>query len=254
MITAVILTKNEEKNIMECLHALDWCNQILIIDDYSEDNTIKLIEKTDSKKVTIFKHHLANNFAQQRNFALSKVKTDWVLFIDADERVSVSLQYEITSIINDSLENYAGYYIKRRDTIWGKELKHGESGQMKLLRLGKKNKGEWKGNVHEIWKLEGKIGELHNSLKHYPHQDITNFLSEINYYTTIRSQELFDKQTVVSYVTILIYPFAKFIQNFFIKRGFLDGLPGLVFAIFMSLHSFLVRGKLWLLWQKNAKQ
>nr|MBI5455569.1 hypothetical protein [Candidatus Levybacteria bacterium] len=146
---------------------------------------------------------------------------------------------------------YNGFYIKRLDVIWGKMLKHGETGNIKLLRLARKKAGVWYGKVHEQWQIDGKISELENSLIHYPHQTIDEFLKEINFYTSIRAKELYEAGVRGSLKDIIVYPKAKFILNYFIRLGFLDGIEGFIFAIFMSFHSFLVRGKLWLLWKQK---
>ncbi len=132
-------------------------------------------------------------------------------------------------------------------------MRYGETGSIKLLRLAKKDSGIWEGKVHERWKVKGKVWELKNPLLHCPHQTISEFLSEINFYSTIRTQELFDQGVKTSVWQIIIYPLGKFIQNYFFKRGFLDGIPGFVVATIMSFHSFLVRGKLWQLWEKNKQ-
>lgn len=247
MISAVILTKNEEKNIIACLDSLAWCDERIVIDDYSTDKTVDLAKKKDAKT---FSHSLQNDFAQQRNFGLTKAKGDWVLFVDADERVSSALWYEIMQHTNESLEDFSGFYIKRLDTMWGKHLRFGETGNINLLRLAKKDSGKWEGQVHEVWKIQGKTMTLQNHLDHNPHPSITEFLQEINFYTDLRAQELFKKKKRTNWFFIILYPKAKFIQNYFFKRGFQDGLAGFVFAMLMSLHSFMVRGKLWLLWEK----
>lgn len=247
MISAIILTKNEEKNIEACLDSLSWCDERIVIDDYSSDKTVELAKKKEAK---VFSHSLQNDFSEQRNFGLSKAKGDWVLFVDADERVSSALWYEIMQHTNESLEEFSGFYIRRLDTMWGKQLRYGETGNIKLLRLAKKGAGKWEGQVHEVWKIHGRTETLQNHLDHKPHPSVIEFLQEINFYTDLRAQELFKKKTSTNWFLVLFYPKAKFIQNYFLKRGFLDGLQGFVFAMLMSLHSFLVRGKLWLLWEK----
>ncbi len=136
--------------------------------------------------------------------------------------------------------------------MWGRMLKHGEVGNIILLRLAKKGTGKWEGPVHEQWKISGKTELLKNPLDHYPHPTISEFLSEINYYTDLRAEELYKKKVKSTWLSVITYPKTKFILNFFFKRGFQDGLPGLVFAIMMSLHSFLVRSKLWLLWHRSG--
>ncbi|MBI2622447.1 glycosyltransferase family 2 protein [Candidatus Microgenomates bacterium] len=248
MISAVILTKNEEKNIEVCLKSLDFCDEIIVIDDNSVDKTVELAKKSKAK---VFTRALNNDFSRQRNFGLEKAHEEWVLFIDADERVSPSLCDEITQLTNNPITQCNGFYIKRRDFMWENELKCGETGDIKLLRLARKEGGKWEGRVHEKWKVKGKLGELKNLLLHYPHQTITEFLREINFYTDIRAQELYEKGTSVYWWSIILYPKVKFFRNFFVKKGFLDGLPGLILALMMSFHSFLVRGKLWLMQQKK---
>jgi glycosyltransferase involved in cell wall biosynthesis len=247
MISAIILTKNEEKNIKDCLQNLSWCDEKIVIDDNSNDRTTEIAQQYGAK---IYKKPLSN-FSEQRNFAIDKATGDWILFIDADERVSSALWYEIMQNINEPIDISSGFYIKRIDSMWGRELKHGDSGTVKLLRLAKKNSGKWKGLVHEQWEINGKTATLNNPLHHYPHQSIADFLKEINYYSDLRAKELFEKNKKSNWASIIIYPKAKFILNFFIKLGFLDGLPGLISALMMSLHSYLVRGKLWFLWQKK---
>lgn len=251
MISAVVLTKNEEKNIVDCLETLAWCDEVLVIDDNSEDRTVEIAQKM---RASVFVRSLNNDFSKQRNFGLQKAKNDWVLFVDADERVSAELCAEISDAISSQIwrkQNLCGFYTKRRDFMWGKELKHGEVGSIKLLRLAKKDAGVWEGAVHEEWKIKGKTDKLKNPLLHYPHQTIAEFLQEINFYTTLRAQELYQQGVKVRWWEIILYPKAKFFYNYFIKMGFLDGLPGFIFALIMSFHSFLVRGKLWLLWKKH---
>lgn len=247
MISAVVLTKNEEKNIEECLASLSFCDEIIVIDDYSTDNTASIAKKN----AKVFTHSLENDFSTQRNFGLEKAKGDWILFVDGDERVSKDLQKEILSVVASPTHN--GYFIKRDDYFHGKLLKYGETADVKLLRLGKKEKGAWKGKVHEIWEITDEKGELTHPLQHFSHLTINTFLREINFYTDIRAKELFEKKVKVGWHHIIIYPLGKFMQNYIIKRGFLDGVEGAVMAICMSFHSFLVRGKLWQLWdQKNS--
>lgn len=252
MISAIILTKNEEANILDCIKSLSWCDEVIIIDDNSKDRTTEIAKKLNAK---IFTHSIDDDFSAQRNFGLSKAKGDWILFLDADERVSDALAFEMSNIANQvtdqALGAYKGFYIKRIDFIWGRKLKFGETAGKKFLRLAKKNSGRWEGKVHEKWNVKGNIGILKNPIAHFPHKTVQEFLVEINYYTTIRAEELYKKGSHVNVASIMIYPLGKFILNYFIKKGFLDGVPGLIISIIMSFHSYLVRGKLWLLYKKN---
>ena len=244
MISVIILTKNEENNIIDCLEGLGWCDEIIVIDDSSVDRTLQVI-KNFNPRVKIFQRELQGDFSVQRNFGLSKAKGEWVLFIDADERLSNGLKGELMDFLESKDSEYSGFFIQRKDVIWGKELRHGEATDIKLLRFGRKDSGSWAGKVHEVWNVKGKIGEFKMPLYHYPHQSVAEFLKEINYYTDLRAKELFDRGEKVGFLKIILYPVLKFKINYFLKLGFLDGIEGLVFALMMSFHSFLVRAKLW---------
>lgn len=246
MLTAVVLTKNEEKNIVDCLEGLTFCDEILIIDDNSEDRTAEIAKNLSVK---VFTHPLNNDFSGQRNYGLNKARNNWVLFVDADERVSKDLSEEIIKKISEDKND--GFFIKREDTIWGRKMLHGELGNIWLTRLGKKQFGKWRGIVHENWGIIGRLGKLENKLDHYPHQRLSEFLKEINYYTDLKAKELYLAGKLTKWYSILLYPKSKFILNYILKLGFLDGIPGFIFAIMMSYHSFLVRAKLWTLNQKN---
>src|SRR5580700_7437410 len=108
MISAIILTKNEEKNIEACLESISWCDEKIVIDDHSTDKTVELAKKKGAK---VFTRSLYNNFSDQRNYGLQKAKEDWIFFIDADERVSSALWYEIMAHTSESIEEFSGFYI-----------------------------------------------------------------------------------------------------------------------------------------------
>lgn len=255
MISAIILTKNEEKNIKKCLKSLNWCDEIIVIDDFSNDKTIKIAKKLGTK---VYQRHLNNDFAAQRNFGLKKAKGEWVLFIDADEIVSPQLKNEIKNMVNSSddrlldLPHYRGFRIKRRDKFLGKWLRHGETASMKFIRLAKKNAGLWKRPIHEVWQIKGKTGDLKNPIIHDRNMNVSQFLTRINRYSSLRAGELYQKRVKTNAFLIMTYPIGKFIQNYFIRLGFLDGKPGFVIAAMMTIHSFLVRAKLYLLWKNKG--
>ena len=247
MISAVVLTKNEEDNIKECLGGLKWCNEILVVDDDSVDKTREIAKKEGAR---VIKHSLGSNFADQRNFALRQTRSNWVFFVDADERVSPLLAKEIQKEIKNSKND--GFYFKRIDFFMDKWLKHGEIGSIKILRLAKKDSGVWKRSVDEKWVVKGRVKTLKHPLLHFSHLEIKEFLLSVNERTTLNAQEFYKNGARVT-VWEWLKPLVKFIQNYFFRFGFLDGTSGLVFAVMMSLHSFLVRGKLYLLCKKDKK-
>lgn len=248
MITAVVLAKNEEKNIVDCLESLSFCSEIIVIDDNSVDRTAEIAKNSGVK---VIKRSLDGNFSEQRNFALSQSRNDWTLFVDADERISKDLGQEIKRSTGDY--SVDGYFIPREDKLFGKILKHGELRNKKFLRLARTNAGKWRGTVHEEWNIKGKTKTLKHPMLHLPHQTISEFLREINYYTTLRAIELHEKGERTSWYKIIFYTKAKFIQTYILKFGFLDGMSGFVLSMVMSFHSFLVRGKLYMLQNKKVK-
>lgn len=248
MITAVVLSKNEEKNIERCIKSLLWCDEILLIDDYSTDKTVKIAKRFGAK---IYKRHSNNDFAAQRNYALKKVSDSklnqkkWVLFVDADEVVSKELAVEIKNTTDNT--NNKGFYLKRKDFFLGKEIKHGEIGSIKLLRLACLRLGNiWKRKVHEYWKVKGEKEELKNPLIHFPHITLHEFIDDINNYSTIHAEELKKEKKTSNIFKIILWPAGKFIYYFIIKSGFLDGTEGFIVACMMSFHSFLAWSKLWI--------
>jgi len=240
MITVIILAKNEENNLEDCIKSVDWADEIIVIDDNSTDKTKEIAQKL---KAEVFTHGLNDDFAAQHNFGLKKAKNEWVLFIDADERVSEDLKEEILKAIKKE-NNYNGFYLKRDDFFLGRWLKHGETAGFRSLRLGRKDKGLWQRKVHEIWQIEEQIGQLENPLKHYSHRTLSDFVKTVNFYSTLHAQALKKEGVKFSLWRLIAYPKAKFIQNYFLKGGFKDGTQGMIMALMMSFHSFLSRAKL----------
>lgn len=247
-LTIIILTKNEEENIIDCIENVKSLGKVIIIDDNSSDHTLDIVKNFNDPKVKIFNRELGD-FSSQRNFALEKANTEWVLFVDADERLDSVLKKHIEEVVKiDS--KIDGYKLKRVDTFGGKILKYGETKNIQLVRLGRRNSGKWKGKVHETWDIKN-VSNISGNLMHSPHKKIGEFLSEINYYSTLRAEELYEQKENVNFLDIILYPSGKFIYNYFFKLGLMDATPGLVVSLFMSFHSFLVRGKLFLLYKRE---
>lgn len=270
-ISAVVITKNEEKNIGACLQSLAWCDEIIVVDDYSTDATYKIISnlkflisnKYANPKIKIFKRKLDCDFAEQRNFGLSKAKNEWVLFLDADEIVTPALKKEIFNLpclrrqeFSTAKQQapliYDGFYLNRQDVWNGKILKHGEFskygwfGNAKLLRLGRKKAGKWVRPVHELWNIKGEVGILKNPIIHFSHQDLREFINKINYFSDLHATALKKEGKKSSIMKIIVWPVGKFVYNYIFRLGFLDGLEGFVISIYMSMHSFLAWSKAWL--------
>ena len=247
-ISAIILTKNEGKNLGECIRALTFCEEIIVIDDYSSDKTVEIARGLGAK---VFQRSLDGNFAAQRNFGLEKATNKWVLFIDSDERVSHELKEEIEKEVPAPNNSHLGYFLKRDDYFFGKKLKFGETASVSLLRLARKSAGKWMRSVHEVWEVQGRTKTLKNPLEHYPHQSLREFINDINFHSGLHAEANHQEGKHSSLVKILFWPKLHFFKNYFLKLGFLDGTEGFVLALMMSLHSFLAWSKLWIDERKN---
>ena len=247
-ITAVVITKDDEEYIRRCITGVAFCNEVIIIVDSLINETSEIIQKLKGgvygSKLKIINRPLNNNFAKQRNFGLKKAKNGWVLFVDSDEIVDSNLGKEIVYAVKS--KKYKGYYLMRRDYIWNTKLNYGDPGRVKLLRLAKRESGEWVRSVHEYWDVKGRKGVLRNPLLHYPHQTLREFVKKIDYYSEIHAEANLNVGKKASLFKIFFYPFFKFIDNYFLKLGFFDGIPGLLSAAMMSFHSYLSWSKLWL--------
>lgn len=247
MISAVILTHNSAKTLENTLRSVAWCDETVIIDDMSDDETIQIARRHGAR---FFQRPLRDDFSAQRNFGIASCAGDWIFFVDADEIITPELAKEISTAVSDPMTD--GYYLKRQDTMWGKLLSHGETSSVRLMRLARKGSGKWERPVHEIWDVHGYTKTLTHPMLHAPHPDVRQFLADIDTYSTTNAFYLYRKNVRVSGIHILAYPAAKFFVNYILRHGWKDGTPGMIVALMMSFHSFLTRSKLWLLWQKGA--
>jgi glycosyltransferase involved in cell wall biosynthesis len=239
-VSAVVITKNEEENIADCIKCISWCDEVLIIDDFSTDKTFAVAQKYGAKVV---RRKLNNNFAQQRNFALKEAKNDWILYVDADEEVSDYLQGVICEILKSP--SHDGYLITRQNYFHNLPLYYGEWGRAELVRLGKKNAGIWKRAVHEYWDINN-VKKLDGILRHNSSQSINDLVSKFSVYSKLHALENLKEKKEVSMLKVITFPVGKFVNNYILKQGYKDGVPGFIMAIMMSFHSFLSWSQLWL--------
>lgn len=248
MISAVILTKNEEKNIQECLKSIDFCDEVVVVDDNSIDKTSYLCKKFGAK---VFVREMKKDVSAQLNFGMSKAKGDWILFLDADERVSPELRQEILGAVSKD-SGIKGYVFKRHDFLWGKWLRHGEIGSFRSLRLVKRGSGKWERRVHQKFMISGRISEFKNPLLHIPHKSLKKFVESIDRWSSWHALANYEEGKQASFLRIIFFPLLHFIRNYVFRMGFLDGIQGFVLAVVMSFHSYLSWSKLWIYQKKST--
>ncbi len=248
-LTAAIIAHKLDQKLWKAMESVSWCPIILVIDTSAIKNKKDLKEfrekaKNTFSEIDIYEHATkVNHFSVMRNSALRHIDTTWTLFLDSDEWVTSELKNEILSAISKS--TVEAFRIPRTDFFLGKEMLHGETASISLIRLGQTHKGMWKGSAHEVWSFDGEVGDISSAIHHEPHDSIGEFIGKVNAYTSILAEEKNEKGQTTSIFEMITYPIGKFLQNFFLKLGFLDGWRGLIYALLMSFHSFFMRVKLW---------
>lgn len=238
-LTALVLTYNEEKNIAGCLSSLDWVKNIIIIDSFSTDQTKEICLSYNNVQ---FYQHEFNNFAEQRNFGLKKLKTDWVLVVDADERVTEALQLEITKTLKSPAA--PAYKIPRKNYFLGKWIKYCGWYPDYSIRLFKSSY-HYQGLVHESPIIKEPILALQNDFIHYTYSDLASYLAKINQYTTLDAAKKFARNKKIGPLYLLLRPILEFIKKFILKKGFLLGSQGLILSVLSAYYQFLKAAKLW---------
>ncbi|MFC1485138.1 glycosyltransferase family 2 protein [bacterium] len=239
MLSAVVITKNEEKNIDICLKHLTWADEIIIVDSESTDKTCKIAKKYTDKIFTA----KWQGFAKTKNYAISLAKGDWILSIDADEIVSDELKDEIIKTIKS--DDKHGYYLPRLLYFCGKPVKHGGCYPDYQLRLFKKKSGKFEDiPVHEGVILKGIAGYLKNNILHYSYNTMFEYWDRFNRYTELDAEKKFKKGKKFCYLNIGVFVWELF-KRLILKLGFLDGIPGIFYHINSSMSSFVKYSKLW---------
>lgn len=224
-LSAIILTNKLPDEITSSIRSVSFADETILIRDHPGF------------------HPLAGDFAAQRNYGLAKAKGDWVLFVDDDEVITKELSHEIQQAIRS--DKFSGFYLKRVDRYHGQILHHGETGNMKIIRLGRKSAGVFTRPVHEFWQIKGAVGQLKNPLIHERGDLVTPFIDRMTFYGPIDARELDKEHKPFTYWRLFANPKGKFIANYFLKLGFLDGCAGLFQAYLMSIQSLTVRVFQW---------
>ena len=240
-ISAVIITKDEEERITPTLESLPWIDEIVIVDAHSRDRTRELCKKyTDKVYVREWK-----GYVEQKNYVLQLATHDWVLSLDADERVSDELRDEIEELRRGGMD-CDGYYIPRKVFYLGRWIKHCGWHPDYQMRLFRKSKARWVGgSIHESCLVEGKLGYLRSPLLHFTYRNISEHLKRSNLYAELIARDKFRQGERASILKMVFLPLAAFIKTYFIRLGFLDGVAGLIISVLSANYIFLKYAKLW---------
>lgn len=233
-LSILILTYNEEKYISDLLEKINFADEIIVLDSYSTDRTVEIIENFSSVKLIQNKF---KNYADQRNFAIAHSKNDWVLFLDADERLTPELELEIKSLLVDSNMEAVAYSMPRIFMFNEKAMHFTGTQKDLVLRLFNKNYCSYQTDklVHEKLEVNGNSSVLKNKMIHYTYYDYQIFKKKVVKYGVLKAEEKNTKGKKYSFLMHFFHPIFTFISYFFLKLGFLDGYRGLILSYLFAL-------------------
>jgi glycosyltransferase involved in cell wall biosynthesis len=241
-LTVTVITRNESANIDAALASVSWADEIIVIDAGSTDDTVAIARRyTPRVEVRAWP-----GFSAQKNHAATLATHDWILSIDADERVTPALAAEIRSLLS-SEPSARGYRVPRISHYLGRWIRGTDWYPDYQLRLYDRRAGEWNGRrVHESVRLASdEPGRLTNALEHFPYRDISHHLSTIDRYTTLAAAQMHADGRTVSLAGVVLHPPFAFLRNYVLRGGFRDGGVGFIVSVLNSYYVFLKLAKAW---------
>lgn len=250
-ISVVIITYNEERNIARCLDSVkEIADDIVVVDSFSTDKTEEICKAKGAR----FVQHKFEGHIEQKNWAITQAKFPHVLSLDADEALSDELKKSIIAVKNNWTKD--GYYMNRLTNYCGKWIYHCGWYPDRKLRLWDSRKGMWKGvNPHDKYEMnegDNVTGFLKGDILHYSYNALEDHYKQVEYFTTISSKELFDKGKKAGILFMLFAPVVKFIRDYIIKLGFLDGGAGFTISRISAYATYLKYKKLQTLWKAKG--
>jgi glycosyltransferase involved in cell wall biosynthesis len=241
-LSVLLPTYNEADKIIECLETIKWANEILVVDSFSTDQTIKIAEKYGSR---VIQHEYINS-AEQKNWAIPQCAHKWVLQIDADERLELALQTEIQEILKAPPQDVDGYRINFKHHLFGKWVRYAGLYPEYHLRLFRRDHGRFQDkevDAHVV--VPGKVITLQGHILHFGIESISQRLRAIDRYTSYESDEREKRDRHYSWFNITIRPLAAFFYYYVYKMGFLEGARGLILGVLKADFLFWTYAKLW---------
>jgi len=247
-ISLVMITYNEEKNIASCLETAKWVDEIIIVDSFSTDRTLEVCRQyTDH----IFQHPF-EGFGKQKNYAIERASRDWIFVLDADERIPPELQREIENILRLKINDFSAYRVARKNFFYGYWLRWGDQYPDWQIRFFRRGAG-WNDDFepHHNFIFNGQLGTLRHPLIHYTERQISDHFPKLNRFTNLAAAYRAKTCLRVHWYDLVFRPLVTFFQVFLRKRGYRDGIPGLIQAVFKSLYTFVKYAKVWEIHQQK---
>lgn len=230
-LSVVIITLNEEDRIEDALKSCrDVADEVVVVDSYSTDRTCEIAEQYGAR---VYKNKF-EDYGSQKNAALDKASYEWILNLDADERISEELKQELAAFKQRDDVEAAGFLINRKTFYLGRWIKHSGWYPDRKLRFFRKSKSRWRGRVHEALILDGQTERMGGDILHYTYRDMTDHINRLNRYSQMQSHDIAKKNKKLLLLRAILLPPVTFIRFYFWKMGILDGFPGFVIALVSS--------------------
>ena len=241
-IAAVVITKNEAHNIGACLESLRWVHDLIVVDACSTDRTIEVVREYTPR---VFIRSWPG-FGPQKNYGIDRATADWILIVDADERVTAALREEIIRSIEAAPDDLAGFEIPRRNFFYGRWIQGGGLYPDRQLRLFRRQAGRYDDVLlHEHLEVQGRIGRLTAPLDHYSMPTIKDHVRKMMRYTTLGAQEKLKTRAKLTALDIAGNHIVTIIKTYVFRKGYRDGIHGVIVALFAGLHTFVKYVKAW---------
>lgn len=230
-LSACIITFNEADRIEACLRSVGFCDEIIVVDSHSTDATRARASALGARVI----ERDWPGYRTQKQFAVDAARHDWVLCVDADERVSAELRAEIEALRRAGFAGHAGWSVPRVTDYLGRFLRHGNAYPDRLVRLFDRRRGGWTGyEIHENTRIEGRAGRLRGHLEHYSYRSLGDHQARMQRYADLMAQAMFERGRRCGLTPVLVNPQWRFVRGYLLRAGFLDGWRGLVFALVES--------------------
>lgn len=243
-LSALVITANEERNIRDCLASLAFADEIVVVDSGSSDGTAAVARREFGATVLV---NPWPGYGAQKNFGMDRATGDWILIVDADERVTEELREEILGILSGgAVGDVQAFRVPRKNFQYGRWIAHGGAypdWQIRLFRRGRARYNDVE--VHENLLVEGGVGSLRSPLLHFSERNTSERIEKLDRYTTLSCRERRKRwKGKVGRFHLLFHPLATFFKFYVIKRGYLDGIPGFIYGVTGGFYTFLKYAKL----------
>ena len=227
-LSATIITYNEADHISDCIRALSFCEEVLVVDSHSTDGTRELAVAAGARVI----ERDWPGYRSQKDFAVHAAKYDWILCLDADELVTPKLAAEITELKQRNFPTHSGWDMPRALKYFDKFLKHGLTYPDRHVRLFNRRRGGWRGKqVHEYLAVSGSIGHLRGNLEHHAYRSLEHQVAKLERYADLMARELHAAGKRSGIFKVLFRPFWRFFSGYILRLGILDGWRGLVLSL-----------------------